>query len=170
MLISKNRLQQVLTRVLEQRIDQGCDLDRRYFLDRIGAAGDSYDRLHELAVELRDPPLRADWAYEEPLSWPEIQAASAHLDPERPWAQPDFCEAAARVGAGFLGSVCGCILGKPVEVDPTLAELEAAGRAVGDWPLNDYISEDFLARLGRRHESWELTTRGRIAARKSSEM
>jgi ADP-ribosylglycohydrolase len=163
-LISKNRLQQVLTRVLEQRIDQGCDLDRQRFQGRIEAASHSYDRLYELAVELRDPPLRADWAYEEPLSWPEIQAASAHLDPERPWAQPDFCEAAARVGAGFLGSVCGCILGKPVEVDPTLAELEAAGRAVGEWPLNDYISEDFLVRLGRRHESWELTTRGRIAA------
>jgi ADP-ribosylglycohydrolase len=163
-LISKNRLRHVLTRVLEQRIDQGCDLDRQHFLHRIEAASDSFDRLQELADELRDPPLRADWAYNEPLLWPDIQAASVQLDPDKHWAQPDLAEAASRARAGFLGSVCGCILGKPLEVDPTLAELEAAGRAVGEWPLNDYISESFLERLGRRHESWQLTTRGRIAA------
>ena len=149
MLISRCRLRQALVQVLNQRLEQGCDLDRAAFLDRIDAESDSYDGLYELALELRDPPLRADWPFEEPVSWQGIQAEQ--LDPAAAWAQPDFAAAGARARAGFLGSVCGCVLGKPVEVDPTLFELETAGLAAGEWPLEDYISESFLDHLGRRH-------------------
>ena len=77
--------------------------------------------------DLASGVLRADWPFEEPVSWQGIQAASEQLDPAAAWAQPDFAAAGARARAGFLGSVCGCVLGKPVEVDPTLFELETAG-------------------------------------------
>jgi hypothetical protein len=51
------------------------------------------------------------------------------------------------------------MLGKPLEVNPTLAELRAAGEQVGEWPLRNYVSADFLEALGRRHDSWRRTTR-----------
>ncbi len=162
MLLGKDRLRRVLQQVLAQRIAQGADLDVRVFSERIESASDSYDALYALSLELREPPLRADWDYCEPTDWEGIRAESEQLDPEQPWPQPDLAVAAERVRAGFLGSVCGCMLGKPVEIDPTLAELKAAAGPDQGWPLDDYISEAFLERLGRRHDSWQQTTRENI--------
>jgi ADP-ribosylglycohydrolase len=162
MLIAKHQLAQALRLVLAQRIEQGCDLDAAVVGQRIDQASGSYDALYDLAIELRDPPLRADWPYVEPLAWEAIAAESEHLRPRQPWSRPDPGQAADRVRSAFLGSVCGCMLGKPVEVDPTLAELQAAGERCGEWPLADYVSEAFLEALGRRHESWDETVRERI--------
>lgn len=162
MLIRKDSLKQLLLPVLAQRIAQGCDLDQASFSERIEAASDSYDALFELARELRSPPMRPDWPFREPVAWPDIVAECEHLDPGRSWPEPDFSTAASNVRAAFLGSVCGCMLGKPVEVDPTLAELEAAGTATGEWPLRNYISRAFVQRLGRAHESVASTTREKL--------
>lgn len=159
MLLAKQSLQQVLKLVLEQRIRQGCALEKEVFNRRIDAASDSYDALFALALELRSPPQRADWAYREPLEWRDIRTESASLDPAQPWSQPDFDKAAENARTAFLSSVCGCMLGKPIEVDPTLAELKNAGNSCGEWPLDDYVSKAFLERLGRRHESWDVTVR-----------
>ena len=41
-------------------------------------------------------------------------------------------------------------------------EIRRAGEQIGQWPLDDYVSEPLLAALGRRHPSWVDTTRGRI--------
>ena len=164
MLMQKDRLAQALVLVLAQRLQQGCALDEDDFRRRIAAAAHSYDALYALALELRDPPLRPDWPYREPMDWDGIVAASQTLNPGRAWQQPDFQRAAGKVRAGFLGSVCGCVLGKPVEIDPTLAELKAAAGAQDTWPLDDYVSVELLERLGRRHESWQETTRGNITA------
>lgn len=163
MLLNKNLLVHAVRTVLKGRIEQGADLDTRLFERRIDAAAGSYDALYDLAYELRDPPIREDWPYKEPISWEGIKAESPQLDPNREWPKPDFDRVSERSSAAFLGSVCGCILGKPVEVDPTLAELKAAGDHCGAWPLNDYISEDLLEALGRRHESWPHTVRDRIS-------
>ena len=159
MLIRKQSLQQVLRLVLDQRIAQGCELDSESFRVRIKRAADSYDALYELALELRSPAVRSDWPYCEPLEWEEIQAQSPSLNPGKPWPTPDFAQVAKRVQAGFLGSVCGCMLGKPIEVDPTLDELRRAGMSCDEWPLNDYVTSSFLDALGRRHESAPYTTR-----------
>lgn len=162
MLLDKNRLAHAVRSVLKGRIEQGADVDACLFERRIEAATDSYDALYNLAHELRSPPTRNDWPYQEPTSWQDIKAESPQLDPNIEWAKPDFDRTSERASAAFLGSVCGCILGKPVEVDPTLAELRTAGKQCGEWPLDDYISEDFLQALGRRHESWQHTVRERI--------
>ena len=159
MLLRRDRIEAVLKQVLEQRLRQGCDIDPQDFLRRLEAAAASYDALYELAGELRDPPLRPDWPYFEPGAWEDIRSEAAQLDPRRPWPRPDLARAAEQARAGFLGSVCGCMLGKPLEVDPTLAELR---RALGEgdaWPLADYVPEAYLARLGRRHDSWGDTVR-----------
>ena len=162
MLIHKDRLKELLLRVVPGRIAQGCDIDGKAWAKRIATAADSYDGLYELALELRSPPVRADWPYVEPVEWEEILAESAHLKPFQSWPRPDLSRASERVGAGFLGSVCGCVLGKPVEVNPSLLELKQAAEEVGEWPINDYISAALLDSLGRRHDSWSQTTRGSI--------
>lgn len=162
MLIHKRHLQQLLQHVLRQRIEQGHDLNGPAFLERIEAAATSYDGLYELALELRSPPIRADWPYCEPLAWDEIVAESEHLNPGRDWPEPDLAVAAANARTGFLASVCGCMLGKPIEVNPSLAELRAAGEAVGEWPVRDYVSGAFVEALGRGHESVGETLRENI--------
>lgn len=162
MLIDRENLRTLLLHVLHQRLAQGADLDEPTMRRRIDAAAGSYDGLAAVAAELREPPLRADWPWREPVAWEDIAAASERLAPEALWPAPEFAAVAARVGAGFLASVCGCLLGKPLEVDPTAAELRRAGEAVGEWPLRDYVSEEFLVALGRRHDSWPATTRGSL--------
>jgi len=162
LLIRKDNLAELLLLVLNQRLEQGCDLDKEDVRGGIEAASDSYDGLYGIARELRSPPQRPDWPYVEPVDWEGIVRESAHLDPAGPWEQPDLELAAATVRAAFLGSVCGCMLGKPIEVDPTLAELKRAGSAVGEWPIRDYISSAFVDALGRRHESSGQTLRENI--------
>ena len=106
---------------------------------------DSYDELDALAVELQAAPMRADWPYVEPDEWDAIVAESA---PDRPMTRvASVPDASARAEAAFLGSVCGCILGKPFEFDPTLDELRAVLEPAGEWPLADYVTTATNARL-----------------------
>src|SRR5690606_18759705 len=85
----------------------------------------------------------------------------AEMDPSRPIGpirEVDLDDASRRVEAAFLASVCGCVLGKPLEISPTLAELRAAFEKIGEWPLNDYVSERVKTEGGLHalHESaWE---------------
>lgn len=162
MLILKDNLGALLRQVLSQRIAQGCDLDEEAVGARIEAAANSYDALYGIARELRSPPLRKDWPYREPIDWQDIASESEHLKPQQVWTEPDLVQARANVRAAFLGSVCGCMLGKPIEVDPSLAELKRAGQAIGEWPIDDYISQAFIDKLGRRHESVGQTMRENI--------
>ena len=127
MLIHKDGLREILLQVLSQRLEQGCDLDERTLRGRIDDAKGSYDHLYAIAQELRSPPLREDWPYREPLEWDAIVAESGHLQPAGDWPEPDLAQAAQNVRAAFLASVCGCMLGKPIEVDPTPGRA-AAGR------------------------------------------
>ena len=66
MLIDRERLRHLLELVLKQRLRQGCALDEGVMLQRIAAASGSYDAMHRIALELRDPPKREDWPWREP--------------------------------------------------------------------------------------------------------
>lgn len=164
MLLRRDRIAVALAQVLEQRLRQGCDLDARQFRRRLAAAAGSYDALYDLALELRDPPLRADWPWVEPTDWAGIRRESEQLDPGRRRPVADLQRAGERVRAGFLGAVCGCMLGKPLEVDPTLEELKRARARGESWPIGEYVSEAYLERLGRRHDSWSDTVVDRLTA------
>ncbi len=123
---------------------------------------DRYDALVTFARSLVDLPKEVDWPFDEPNALDDIWDA---CDPARPRgliAAIDPDESARRVEAGFLSSVCGCMLGKPVEVNPTLDELRDALLRTDAWPLNDYIAERTLLALGRRHRSWVESARERI--------
>ena len=152
-------LRVVLEQVIADRAERGYEVDG--FRERVAAAPDSYDALAAIHRELDAAPRRADWPYVEPEELAEIEAQCPDL-PDDPLHPVDLDDARRRAEAGFLGSVCGCVLGKPVEVRTTMAKLRAAAEATGEWPIRDYLSEAMLDALGDRHRSWPESVRERI--------
>jgi ADP-ribosylglycohydrolase len=155
-----NVLRQALRQIILDKTQQGHVVTG--LLDQVQRLPDSYDAMDQFAQGLARLPLRQDWRFVEPNSLEEIQT---ECDPKRstkPIRRVDVQKIAPRVETAFLSAVCGCILGKPLEVRPTLDQIRAAAESVGEWPLNDYISEKMLQALGRRHTSWYDTVRGSI--------
>lgn len=160
MLPTYDQLREMLRLVILNKEEQGHVVDG--LVEELVEQPDAYDFLHAFARRLARLPLRDGWPYVEPN---DLAGIWAECDPGRPLgALPglDPADAARRAEAGFLGSACGCILGKPLEVNPTLDELRGALEATGGWPLRDYVPEAALDALGRRHRSWPDTVRGRI--------
>jgi ADP-ribosylglycohydrolase len=77
------------------------------------------------------------------------------------WAHysSDFEESSNRVKAAFLGSICGCILGKPLEASLTGNEIKSALEAAEEWPMNDYVASKIKEYIPRVHESFNETAR-----------
>ncbi len=121
----------------------------------------SYDALWDIARRIAATPLRADWSWVEPNDLDAIRAECPSW-PAAPLVITDPVAIIPRVEAAFLTSVCGCILGKPLEVSTDLAHIRQAAEAVGEWPLRDYIPEKMLVALGMRHGDAAYTTREEI--------
>jgi ADP-ribosylglycohydrolase len=160
--VSLDQLLDSLRAVLDDKDEQGHDTAG--LRERLTAPLASVDTGLALAEAAAQLPLRDGWPYDEPNDLPSIRAAA---DPDRVtdvMAPIATAEAEARVRAGFLGSVCGCILGKPVEADPTLDDLQVALTAIGEWPLDDYISERLTTDGGfpAFNPTWHETVRERI--------
>lgn len=152
-------------KVLAQRIEetlftmneQGYEVTDAFA--KLSEAESSADALLALADEIRTLPMQADWPYEEPSDWESILASL----PDPPKKKPiDPERAAAKVRTGFLSSVCGCILGKPIEFNPSLADIREGFSKVGEWPIRDYISLAALDTLGRKQLCWKTTCRETI--------
>jgi len=131
--------------------------------EQLNSTPDSYDALDAFAHRLAQLPMRADWEYIEP---DDLGGIWEECDPARPMellASQAQDESAARVETAFLSSVCGCILGKPLEIDPTLEEIRAALEELGEWPLRDYVSERLRMRgTGHFHPDARVTVREAI--------
>ncbi len=154
-------LREMLRVVILNKEEQGHVVDG--LVQELYTLPDSYDFYYAFAQRLASLPLRSEWPYIEPN---DLAGIWAECDPARPLgaiAEVDLEDARRRVEAGFLGSVCGCILGKPIEVRPSFADIRTALERSGAWPLSDYVTEGTLDALGRRHSSWRSTVRGRIA-------
>jgi ADP-ribosylglycohydrolase len=155
-------LRERLRLVIADKHAQGHQVDGLH--EELEALPESYDALARFAERLVDLPLREDWPYVEPN---DLESIWAECDPDRPTGlvgEVDLEESARRVEAAFLSSVCGCILGKPLEIRPTLDEIRAALERIGEWPMNDYVSERIAPALARPlHRSWPETVRERIA-------
>lgn len=119
----------------------------------------SLDELAAFAGRLAALPLRDGWPYQEPDGLDEILAAA---DPDRTRGAVAVADAAARAEAAFLGSVCGCILGKPLEIDLTLDEMRAYLEPVGEWPVVDYLTERAVLALPRHQPQWPELVREHI--------
>lgn len=161
MLPTLPHLRRVLLDIVLDKARQGHVIEG--LKEEVESLPDSYDAMHAMAQRLARLPLRPDWRFVEPDSLEEIRAECDPSRPTEPIAEVDVQAIAPRVETAFLSSVCGCILGKPLEVNPTLDEIRRAAEKVGEWPLNDYIGEPMLVALGRRHPDWACTTRGRIS-------
>ena len=155
-------LREQLVQMIRDRAEQGRDVSG--LLDTVSASPDDYQQLFEVAQRIDSSPTLSSWNYVEPSDWVGIVAerSAANTVSLAPVVNGD--EAAAKARAGFLGSVAGCILGKPVEIMPTYDELKSALSNIGDWPLNDYISERILSVGGLRemHPDWPESVRENI--------
>ncbi|MGC4945663.1 ADP-ribosylglycohydrolase family protein [Streptomyces sp. DT224] len=157
-------LRQQLRAMLRDKQEQGRDVTG--MASRLERLPDDYQALADLAAEIDAAQVRADWPYVEPSDLAGIRAEQAPLTrmpPGRP-GPVSVTAVGERARAGFLGSVAGCVLGKPVEVMPTLDELRSALERLGEWPLRDYLPSGLCAEGGFRafHPDWPETTRGNI--------
>jgi ADP-ribosylglycohydrolase len=137
---------------IDGQVEQGHDVTGVGH-EELAAVPDSYDRLLAFADRLADVPIRADWPYDEPdgSDWlPDVAAT------------PVTGDVAARVETAVLARVAGCILGKPFEFDPTLAELREVLEPAGEWPLADYVTEATNSRLRSPQGQWPELVRERI--------
>ena len=120
----------------------------------------TYDALLEFANRLPATPMRHDWPYEEPDSLSNIIAATPNAMTK---INPiDLAIAKEKTETAFLASVCGCILGKPLEVNPDLEMLKKAFLPHNEWPIRDYISIKMTEALPKRHPSWTECCRENI--------
>jgi hypothetical protein len=122
MLPSYLLLREQLAQVITNKEEQGHRVEG--LATELEGLPDSYDALWAFGKRLCDLPLLADWQFVEPS---DLEGIWAECDPQRPTGalcEVDLADAAQRVEAAFLGSVAGCVLGKPLEVRPSLADLE----------------------------------------------
>ncbi len=157
------QLRSMIYNVILEKMKQGYD--GADYLDRLVKSPDSYDVLIELSREIEKAPFRPDWPYDEPDNIEEILSA---CDPAREKGKLAILtedEINAKVQAAFMSSICGCILGKPLEEAPygTLDDIRDAAKRAGEWPIRNYITETMLHEWGRRNPSWKETTRGNIS-------
>ena len=160
MLPTRSMLRQTLRNIVRNKSVQGHVVDG--LIDEIETLADSYDAMNDMARRLEALPLRDDWTFFEPN---ELDAIWAECDPDRPVEPITFVDPVAiapRVKAAFEASICGCILGKPLEINPDLARIRAAAEPVGEWPLNDYVTEAMLVGMKGRHGDWRETIRENI--------
>ncbi len=160
MLPSVELLRKLLTMVISDKREQGHmteSLD-----EELAALPENLDSFALFAHRLSELPMRDDWPYFEP---PGLDAIWTECDPERPlgvMAQIDAEDARQRVRAAFLGRVCGCMLGKPFEIDASFDEIREALEPGGEWPLDDYPSERAILSLKEQQGQWRELVRERI--------
>lgn len=159
---SVKTLKKILLSTVMNKEEQGYQTADLY--DELKAMPDSYDSAVKFAEKIANLPYRSDWNYVEPNGLDEILKECDKSRPLGPIAEIDLKDCAKRVETAFYSSVCGCILGKPVEEFPlpTYHEFKEALQKAGEWPLRDYITEETLKNLGRRNVCWTETVRGRI--------
>ena len=161
MLPSYAMLRDRLGEMIDDKERQGRETDG--LSSRLADVPDDYEQLARLGREIDDLPMRTDWPYIEPDDLPSIKATWS-WDGVTVECAVDLEAVEAKAYAGFLGRVCGCVLGKPVEIHATLATLREAFERVGEWPIVDYISERVYTKGGleRLHRSWPESVRERL--------
>ena len=160
MLIDLEILRERIHGVILNKSAQGHEVEGA--VEKLYDLPDSYDALAKFVTSLSELPMRSDWRYVEPDGINEIWAQSDPSRPTKAYKSVDLDDSSSRVEQAFLGSVAGCVLGKPIEVRLTGHEIKAALTKIGDWPLSDYISQDIKTVLPTVHRSFDETVREKI--------
>lgn len=161
MLIEIQVLKERLHGVLINKSAQGYLTDG--LSTKLDSLPNSYDALLDFAEGLNHLSFTPNWPYFEPNGLEEIWSEA---NPDRPMGpigiiKPD--ESAKRVESAFLASVCGCILGKPLEVGFTGKEIRKALTGIGEWPMREYVSKKVKDVLPRINRTWPETVRELIS-------
>ena len=141
---------------LRQCLDEGRDVAQYEDLCKAIAAlpmGEVREELaHVFFKAMTDAPMRADYPYEEPDDLPAIRAA-------RPAGRQAFFAPAHdgrledRLRGAWLGRICGCLLGKPVEGMRT-PDMHELLRNSGNFPLSRYMTLEDLKKTPRLLDRW----------------
>lgn len=161
MLATKKFLIEELEEMLASLQAMGADLTN--LKDQFPTVDDSYDEIAEFAQKCVSAPLRENWSYVEPNGLKEIWA---ECDPDRPLGKlgsltPE--QEKEKAEAAFHGAVAGCILGKPLEGNFTLAQIRDAAKEYGEWPISDYISREMHNKIRSSDGSGHQVTKGNIS-------
>ena len=157
MIINTETLRERIHGVILNKKDQGHQIDN--LQDQLDDLPSNYDDLMNFAKKLSSLEIKNDWPYVEPNSINEI---FNEMDPSRPLGKigkVDLADSAKRVETAFLGSICGCILGKPLEAQLTGQEIKLALTEIDEWPMKKYVSKDIKSALPRVHNSFPETAR-----------
>lgn len=95
------------------------------------------DALFDLICEL---PMRKDYPYTEPSEYDAIAAEAAHTK-SVPVEKDDALR--DRIAGAWLGRICGCLLGKPIE-GMRLHELVPMLKEIGNYPMTRYVLDSDL--------------------------
>ena len=155
MLININTLRERVHWVILNKGEQGHNIEG--LQEELDSLSDSYDEFVNFSKKLSNLKIRSDWNYVEPNS---INDILNEMDPSRTKGQIkeiDLEDSSKRVEAAFLASLCGCMLGKPLEAMFTGHEIRKALEEIGEWPMSEYISKDIENLLPRVHRSFPET-------------
>ena len=161
MLMEKAQMRKWLSGIILEKNAQGHET--KGLEKKLKKVPDSYDALAAFAEKLAKLPYRKDWKYVEPSELAGIKKESCG-DWSRPKNIPlSLPRAGENAKTAFLSSVCGCILGKPLEFNPDYYQIKKALKKTGKFPLSDYVSVRTLEAMGKKHPSAPDTTKGNIS-------
>ncbi len=135
------------------------------FPNREGAAADAaseqfWQEAYERLWSIRDQGLRADHPYDEPVELSEIMAKAPALPRLEPLKPEDY---AGRIAGAVYGRISGVILGKPLEMGLSRAQIREYLESLGEYPLRDFVSE-YSPKLDMRLRTDCIpSTRGNVA-------
>lgn len=156
LLLPPQAVHTLLRQVVADRREQGHDVDSLEL--ELEAAPDSLDALQDIASRLAEAPLVPEWPHVEPTDLDALLAECEDL----PSPRPAGADAGERIEAAWGARVAGCVLGKPFEFDPTLAELRDVLQLAGEWPLTDYVTTATNGRLRQPQPQWPECVREQI--------
>ena len=129
---------------LEQTLEEGRDVEayraEAERIARLPRGREKEEAADLLFSRFYTAPMREDYPYREPSDLPSIRS-------ERPEDRPVYTvppkddALRAKITGAWLGRVCGCLLGKPVE-GMKQAEILGIARDEGNYPIHDYFGGD----------------------------
>lgn len=141
-----------------QCLEEGKDVaDLEALFQAVSAlpAGLQKKRLADVIFDMvQSAPQRADYPYNEPSDWQHIQALRPEKQPpEKPLPEKEAL--LDKIHGAWLGRICGCLLGKPVEGWRT-DRLHPFLKATGNWPMHRYIlGADFQGEVKEKFGAFE---------------
>lgn len=163
-MITKEFLLKGLKSEISDKLKQGYDV--KDLAEKLEIEKDiDYNKIFDYADKIKNSKSSKNWPYIEPDNYNEILLQCDNSRKTEVIKKLSEEEINKKVESGFIASVCGCILGKPVEQAPygTLWDIKNAAKKVNEWPIKYYFSEAFLDAWGRRNPSWTETTKNNIS-------